>query len=1527
MSFYTNTNSKSIMLRLTKLPNKTILLLFFFFSLNFQAIANSPNSNPWSATDESRFATKGMERTIIPKKYKTFKLDLPALQSLLETAPLRFSAEAATNQVVLTLPMPNGTTERFQIFDAPIMQEEIAAQYPMIHSYAGVGIDDPTASLRFDVTQFGFHALVLSARHSSVYIDPYSKADTEHYISYYKSDFEKPNNNFSCHVGGESVDDDFDDLENENVNSLLQGDCQLRTYRIAISCSGEYANFHGGTVDDVMAAMNTTLTRVNGIYERDLNVNLVLVNNNDQLIFLNSGSDPYTNNSAGAAINEGHDEITSTIGSANFDVGHLFTTGAGGLAGLGVICRNNSKGRGVTGTNSPVGDPFDVDYVAHEIGHQFGANHTFNNSCSGNRNGGTAMEPGSGSTIMAYAGICNPNVQFNSDDYFHAISIEEISDYINNGQGNNCPTFTDTGNNPPTIDGGANYTLPISTPFKLTAVGTDMDNDVMTYSWEQMDNEIGSMPPASTNTGGPMFRSYDPTEDAFRYFPKINDIVNGIDDEWEELPSVSRGMSFRVTVRDNHMGGSCTEEDNVNLTFDDSAGPFLVQAPNTNVTWLAGTPETVTWDVANTDAAPVSCANVDILLSLDGGFTYPTTLASSVPNIGSYEITVPNSESTNCRVMVVCSDNIFFDISNNDFTIDVSSFPTFIMGVDPQVQDVCGSVGNVDYAFDFIGLAGFDETVTLTATGVPAGAMVNFSQNDFVPSEVSTLAVSNLANVADGTYTILVTATSTSISNEQEITLVVNNSSPAAVTPMSPANGATAQSGVSMLSWNPSVGAASYMIEIATTPGFGNTIIESATVNNNNYTTQNLEPLTVYYWRVGASNNCGITNAIDFFAFQTEGMGCNTYNSTDTPIDIPTNVVSTTTSTIAVTNTINIIDVNIGIDVSHTWIGDLGAVLTSPNNTSVELFAEPGVPASQYGCNEDNILLTFDDEASGTATELENTCIEGGNYGAEGSFQPLGSLADFNGEDGNGDWTLSLSDAFDEDGGVFESWNLELCFSVMAGAVPSLDNTLFTVPPSAPQSILNNNLEATSTTTGATDITFVVLSLTQNGTLDINGTSATIGATFTQADINNGIVTYTAFNGTTQDEFNFDVVTSDGGWIADQTFNIVVSTAAVFASAVIEQNVSCNGGSDGILVVNASGTNPPFQYSLNGGMYQSSEIFNNLPMGNYTVEVQDDMGNIVSANMVTITEPMPLTISSMVFENTITVTSSGGTGNLMYSIDGSDFQANNVFSNLPNGQYTFEVMDANGCITTTSASVNVIQSANVATVAVTCFDGNDGMLSINGVSGGTAPYLYSIDNINFVSTTSFSELAVGAYNVYVMDVTGYVFEAGSFDVSNAPQLSITTSVVDNSITANGMGGTGTYTYSINDGAFQDSNEFPDLPNGNYVITVQDENGCTTESISLTINFTSTNELDFEINFDLFPNPTHGQLTIILNQETEKDLTLRIFDVAGKLAQEIRLEKNGMQLQKQISVSELPAGSYEILLTDGNMFGRKRFVKM
>jgi Metallo-peptidase family M12B Reprolysin-like/Secretion system C-terminal sorting domain len=389
------------------------------------------------------------------------------------------------------------------------------------------------------------------------------------------------------------------------------------------------------------------------------------------LIYLNGATDPYSNNNGFAMLQENINNVNAVIGFANYDVGHVFSTGGGGVAFLGVIC-GTSKAGGVTGLPSPFGDPFYIDYVAHEMGHQFGGNHTFNSEqggCGGgNRSPSAAYEPGSASTIMGYAGLCGgDNLQNNSDAYFHIHSIIEIRNHVENGTGNNCPVVTSTGNGDPTVTvptGG--FYIPKSTPFSLTGSATDPNSDSVFYCWEQYNlGPAGSWNNPSGNA--PIFRSFNPTSNGTRLFPKLSSLLNNTVNVGEILPSYDRILTFRLTARDNKPGGGGLANDVLFFSVDGTSGPFLVTFPNTNVT--IGGDQTITWDVAGTTASPVSCADVKISLSTDGGNTWPTVLAASTPNDGSQLVTLPLIDNTQARIKIEAVGNVFFDISNVNFTL------------------------------------------------------------------------------------------------------------------------------------------------------------------------------------------------------------------------------------------------------------------------------------------------------------------------------------------------------------------------------------------------------------------------------------------------------------------------------------------------------------------------------------------------------------------------------------------------------------------------------------------------------------------------------------------------------------------------------------------------------------------------------------------------------------------------------------------------------------------------------------------
>jgi subtilisin-like proprotein convertase family protein len=645
-----------------------ILILVFAFG-------NSYGQQLWkNSGNETINAGNKVERVSQPREFKLFSVDLDALKSKLAAAPSR--TQNRQSNVVVAFPDDKGQLQNFQIFEASVMHPELAARHPEIQSYVGKGIDDPSATIRFSVTLFGLHAMTFSANGVS-YIDTYTK-DLKNYIVYSRQSL-TTTNSFECNVI-EKPEDLISETD-PNAPTMRSSNSLFKTYRLAMACTIEYAAFHvnaagvgGGTLAQkkaaVLAAMVVTMTRVDGIYEKDFALTMVLVPNNEDVIFITS--DTFDNsNTDNILLDQSQATIDAIIGTANYDIGHTVSTGGGGVAQLQSPC-SASKARGITGLTAPVGDAYDVDYVSHEMGHQWGCSHTFNGdqgACNGNRTASSAFEPGSGSTIMGYSGICDSqNIQFFSDAYFHARSLIQGSAFIN-GAGN-CGVVVPNGNTAPVVDAGPSYTIPFGTAFVLHGAATDIDGDALTYCWEQYDNEISIQPPVASSAGGPNFRSFDPSTSPDRYFPKFSEVLaNNLTPTWEVVPNVARSMDFSLVVRDNGspLGGQ-TQRATTSVTLANT-GPFKVTSQNVLEGWAANSTHTVSWDVAGTTANGINTASVNIRLSIDGGVTWPYLLAENTPNDGSQDIIAPEAVSTNCRLMVQSVGNIFYALNSKTFAI------------------------------------------------------------------------------------------------------------------------------------------------------------------------------------------------------------------------------------------------------------------------------------------------------------------------------------------------------------------------------------------------------------------------------------------------------------------------------------------------------------------------------------------------------------------------------------------------------------------------------------------------------------------------------------------------------------------------------------------------------------------------------------------------------------------------------------------------------------------------------------------
>ncbi|MBL7701932.1 MAG: proprotein convertase P-domain-containing protein, partial [Ferruginibacter sp.] len=773
------------------------LCILLLLSLSFSLTAQNSFFAPM---DESAVSFTNSSRVIIPAKYNTVKADMAQLKTFLWSLPSEKTVNTATAPI-MQVPMPNGQTARFRVWETHIQAPELAAKFPTIKTFAGQGIDDPHATIWFDYGPRGFHGQVLSVN-GSYYIDPYAVGNTTDYISYFRKDLMNNKGKWACDVPDYTP-------KAPGSNSLTAAACrgtEMRTYRLAVACTGEYAQAPGINAGNnatiLHNAIVTSVNRVVGVYRTEVSVSMTLVATNNLVEFLDAATDPFTgNNNANVLINESQTVCDANIGSANYDIGHTFSTGGGGLAQLNSPC-GSSKARGITGSPNPTGDPYDIDYVAHEMGHQFGGNHTMAGCGSSPAN--TKLETGSGTTIQAYAGICGAeNIQPNSDPFFHAMSFDEISNFVS-GAGAACGTTSATGNGIPVIGALTNNgaSIPISTPFTLTGTATDPNNDPLTYCWEQWDVQgAQTWNAGATAAAGntvPLFKSRIPKTTGSRTFPDMAVILAGYPAnppsamgglKGETLSPVARAMKFKLSVRDNRtVGGGyassgsdgCQTNSVYQINVVNSGGPFAVTIPNGGESYAGGSTQTVTWNPVGTTAAPFSVANVRILLSTDGGLTYPTTIIASTPNDGSEAVTIPAGPTTTARVKVEAIGNVFFDISNANFSITGAPAAPTVTINQAAAQPDPTSASPINFTVVFneavtgfatgdVTLAGTAGATTATVTGGPTTYNVAVSGMASSGTVIATIP----AGVCTSVATALANVASTSTDNTVTFNLVV----------------------------------------------------------------------------------------------------------------------------------------------------------------------------------------------------------------------------------------------------------------------------------------------------------------------------------------------------------------------------------------------------------------------------------------------------------------------------------------------------------------------------------------------------------------------------------------------------------------------------------------------------------------------------------------------------------------------------------------------------------------------------------
>ncbi len=947
------------------------------------------------------------ERKIVPEKARAISMDRAGLAAYLQQAPMESPDGLHGGGLLLHLPTPDGGEEAFRVFQAPIMARGLARQFPQIKTFNGFSTKDARRYLRMDLTPKGFHAMVMAGE-ETYFIDPLYHDDRQSSLhqAYFKADYASAEA-FVCEVEGHHQLG----RAGGRTQAAVVGE-ELRVYRLAVAATGEYTQYHGGTVEDAMAAIVTTMNRVNGVYETDISARMMLIDSNQLIVYTDAGADPYSG-SSGNHLGQNQTNLDAVIGNDNYDIGHVFhQAGGGGVAFLRSLCNPNNKARGFTSQSNPVADPFDIDYVAHEIGHQFGANHTQNNNC--NRVQETAMEPGSASTIMGYAGICAPNLQNNSDAYFHAVSQEEMIDHTVFGGANGCAEKLPTGNTPPVVEAGENgLFLPVLTPFELTGTATDLEGDSLTFCWEQYD--VGpSAPPNQPQGNSPIFRSFFPTADSTRVFPRLQDLVNSTTTIGEHLPDYNRGLRFRLTVRDNHGFGTGIAFDDRTFNVTEQGGPFLVTSQQTAETWTGGSLQTITWQVAGTDVAPVGAPAVDVFLSVDGGFTYPFQLADSIPNTGSALIVVPDTlETAQARVKVKGHGHVFFNINSQDIAIEAPAAPGIAAVAQTAMATVCAG-STADFTLQAVPVLGFDQPVQVSVEGLPAAFTASFEPEITLPASLE-LSIAVPTGLESGNYPFsVILSGGEEVADTVDLSLAYFSGAPAAPLLLGPLTGSEDVAVTPELTWEMLPEAESYDLDIAMDAGFTDIVLSETGLTGNIYNVENALPdSTLVFWRVrGQSSACG-AGPYGTGAFATEIVRCEIFQPENLPISLD-NTGSIITSVISVEIDRPVRDVNIlNLTGGANPLSGLDFRFRGTNNEFIDLLTE--------NCSSGFVFDFSLDDAAGADIPCPPT---GGN-----SYRPEDPLSVFQGASTAGNWRLILFKSGNVSGSI-SNWELELCYSV-----------------------------------------------------------------------------------------------------------------------------------------------------------------------------------------------------------------------------------------------------------------------------------------------------------------------------------------------------------------------------------------------------------------------------------------------------------------------------------------------------------------
>lgn len=1119
-----------------------IYLLFLTSTLNAQ------NANIWTKSSDNQVPLRPHnERLIVPQIYDVWRLDFQSLKQQLDKAPMEYSS--SLNKVFVTLPMPNGKLIDFQVFESPVAHPDLMAKYPTFKTFSGFGGRNKEYAGRFDYTIEGFRASI-DTPEGEVYIDPYASDIKDYVVVYYTKNYQRQGMTEPLRCGTEDNLGQSHLVPNagERTSYRVMADekVKVRKFRLAMGGSAEFTTNVGGK-DKALAKIVAITNRTMKVTMKEGAVRFELIPNTDTLIWTNPTTDPFPQPDKGKiVVGQTHGAIVARIGVSAFDIGHVMTIsctdGVGGVAG-GSVCTNSNKGAGVTCDNGSI-DQISINIVAHEMGgHQFTGSHTMSNCTTSNDQvaSSSRIEPGSGSTVMSYDGSCGTDnitgVYWKSEGYYSVGTIGQIQEHIYPAV---CGTTTEIENHYPNLtilSQQKGLIIPRFTAFELKANATDLDGDNLKYSWEQSD--YGSyLPLGRQNLESNNFRVFDPVSSPNRTFPKLDNIIKGKLTKDELYPDSSRLYTFTCTVRDNNVLGGGVVIDSVFFRSTHTAGPFVVTYPNAATdSLISGEYNIIKWNVANTNNNLVNCQNVDILLSTDGGYTYPITLLSKTANDGEEGIILPaNINSSTARIRINASYNIFFDISNKDFPIKKTSKVGYSVAFNSEKSKIC-LPDNVDFNIQSISFGNYDKNIQLSVDGLPQGAIAKFDKTEIAPGETTKLNI-DFANVNfQGSSNIRLRAIS-GTDTIYRITQISSTSADfSAFALNTPNNGATAVGLLTPFKWTFSPNANNYDLQIANNPSFAaNTILYSGSnlkVNEITTPTQ-LAENNLYYWRMRAKNECKTGDWSVASPFHTLVQSCKEF-SNNTVSNIIASQAVTVNSEINITEAGTISDVNVtGIKGKHANFGHLEIRLLNENGKSALL--------SDKKCSFTGgiLFLRYDDEA----TQVNN-CDKLLSAGIP--YRPDTPLSVFDGEDTKGKWTLQMKDVAAGDGGSLDEWTIRFCAAKAVTAPTLVKNDTLKVRPNKGVFITDGLLLASDDKATPQQLTYTLITLPQFGNLERwGGGNLAIGSTFTQAELNqkHSIRYVHGNNNEKYDYYLFIITDGEGGFLGTLRYNILIDQNA-----------------------------------------------------------------------------------------------------------------------------------------------------------------------------------------------------------------------------------------------------------------------------------------------------------------------------------------------------------------------------------------------